>query len=201
MCIRDSPKAVAAAMSAAATAFGSWGRTTPATRQLALFRLADALEARAEEIVRVESADTGKPIALTHSEEIPMIVDHLRFFAGAARHLEGVGAAEYMEGMTSYVRREPVGVCAQVTPWNYPLLMAIWKVAPALAAGNTVVIKPAETTPASTLLLAEIAAEFLPPGVLNVICGGRGTGRALVAHPTPAMVSVCLLYTSDAADE
>ncbi|WP_116045082.1 gamma-aminobutyraldehyde dehydrogenase [Amycolatopsis palatopharyngis] len=178
------------AVRAAAKAFDGWRDTTPAARQLALLRIADALENRADELVRVESADTGKPLALTAAEEFPMLLDQLRFFAGAARVLEGRSAGEYMEGHTSWIRREPVGVCAQVTPWNYPLMMAVWKIAPALAAGNTVVLKPADTTPASTLLLAEICAEFLPPGVLNVICGDRDTGRALVEHPVPAMVSI-----------
>ena len=177
-------------MSAAASAFESWRDTTPSERQRALLKIADALEARAEEFVAVESRNTGKPLALTMSEEIPPAVDQIRFFAGAARMLEGKSAAEYMAGHTSYVRREPIGVCAQVTPWNYPLMMAIWKIAPALAAGNTVVLKPSDTTPASTLLLAEVAAEFLPAGVFNVICGDRDTGRALVSHPTPQMVSI-----------
>jgi betaine-aldehyde dehydrogenase len=181
---------VDAAMVAAATAFESWRDATPSTRQLALLRIADAIETRAEEFVKVESRNTGKPIGVTMSEEIPPCVDHMRFFSGAARMLEGKAAAEYMAGYTSYVRREPLGVCAQVTPWNYPLMMAIWKIAPAIAAGNTVVLKPSDTTPASTLLLAEVCAEFLPPGVFNVICGDRDTGRALVAHPTPQMVSI-----------
>ena len=184
------PEDVDHALHVAETAFESWRETTPAQRQLALLKIADAIEARADEVVRVESANTGKPIALTLSEEMPMILDQLRFFAGAARVLEGRAAGEYMEGHTSFVRREPVGVCAQVTPWNYPLLMAIWKIAPALAAGNTVVLKPSDTTPASTLLLAEIAAEHLPPGVFNVVCGDRDTGRALVEHGIPAMVSI-----------
>ena len=181
---------VDAAMSAAAAAFETWRDATPATRQLALLRLADAIESRAEEFVKVESANTGKPFAVTMSEEIPPTVDHTRFFSGAARLLEGKAAAEYMAGHTSYVRREPIGVCAQVTPWNYPLMMAIWKIAPAIAAGNTVVLKPSDTTPASTLLLAEVAAEFLPPGVFNVVCGDRDTGRAVVSHPTPRLVSI-----------
>jgi betaine-aldehyde dehydrogenase len=155
-----------------------------------MLRIADAVEARADEFVRVESADTGKPLALTASEELPPSVDQLRFFAGAARVLEGRSAGEYMAGHTSFVRREPVGVCAQVTPWNYPLMMAVWKIAPALAAGNTVVLKPSDTTPASSVLLAEVAAEFLPPGVFNVLCGDRDTGRALVSHAGPAMVSI-----------
>ncbi|WP_028937486.1 gamma-aminobutyraldehyde dehydrogenase [Pseudonocardia spinosispora] len=178
------------AVRAAATAFESWGSTTPAQRQLALLKIADAVEARADELVKVESANTGKPLALTASEELPAVVDQLRFFAGAARVLEGRAAGEYMEGYTSFVRREPIGVCAQVTPWNYPLMMGIWKIAPALAAGNTVVLKPSDTTPASTVLLAEICAEFLPKGVFNVVTGDRDTGRALIEHPIPAMASI-----------
>ncbi|HEX6869589.1 MAG TPA: gamma-aminobutyraldehyde dehydrogenase [Micromonosporaceae bacterium] len=178
------------AMSAAATAFETWRDTTPAERQRALLKLADAIEARVDDLLDAECRNTGKPRGLTASEEIPPMVDQIRFFAGAARVLEGRSAGEYMAGHTSYVRREPIGVCAQVTPWNYPMMMAVWKFAPALAAGNTVVLKPSDTTPLSTLLLAEIAAEFLPPGVLNVVCGDRDTGRALVAHPTPQLVSI-----------
>jgi betaine-aldehyde dehydrogenase len=178
------------AMRAAEAAFESWRDTTPSERSLALIRIADAVESRAEELIALESQNCGKPIALTASEEIPPMVDQIRFFAGAARHLEGKSAGEYMANMTSFIRREPVGVCAQVAPWNYPMMMAVWKFAPALAAGNTVVLKPSDTTPASTTLLAEIAAEFLPPGVLNVICGDRDTGRAMVDHDVPAMVSV-----------
>ncbi|MDQ4085074.1 MAG: gamma-aminobutyraldehyde dehydrogenase [Actinomycetota bacterium] len=181
---------VDAAMGAARAAFERWRETTPSERQRALLRLADAIEARGEEFVRVESEDTGKPLGLTASEEMPMALDQIRFFAGAARVLEGRSAGEYMSGLTSFVRREPVGVCAQVTPWNYPLMMAVWKFAPALAAGNTVVLKPSETTPASTVLLAEVAAEFFPPGVFNVVCGDRDTGRAMVEHPEPDMVSI-----------
>jgi betaine-aldehyde dehydrogenase len=181
---------VDAAMRAAAAAFEVWRDTTPSERQRALLKIADAVEARAAELVAVESRNTGKPLGLTASEELPPAIDQLRFFAGAARLLEGRSAGEYMSSMTSYVRREPIGVCAQVTPWNYPLMMAVWKFAPAIAAGNTVVLKPSDTTPMSTLLLAEIASEFLPPGVFNVICGDRDTGRALVAHPTPAFVSI-----------
>jgi betaine-aldehyde dehydrogenase len=179
-----------AAMEAAAAAFEAWRDTTPSERSLALFRIADAVEARAEDLITLEVENTGKPIALTRSEEIPPMVDQIRFYAAAARHLEGKSAGEYMANMTSMVRREPVGVCAQVAPWNYPMMMAVWKFAPAVAAGNTVVLKPSDTTPASTTLLAEIAAEFLPPGVLNVICGDRDTGRAMIDHDTPAMVSV-----------
>jgi betaine-aldehyde dehydrogenase len=179
-----------AAYAAASTAFEGWGRSTPSDRQRALLRIADALEARAEEFVGVESENTGKPLGLTASEELPPAVDQLRFFAGAARILEGRSAGEYMAGHTSFIRREPIGVVGQVTPWNYPLMMAIWKIGPALAAGNTIVLKPSDTTPASTLLLAELAAEFLPAGVLNVVTGDRTTGSALVSHPTPAMVAI-----------
>ena len=178
------------AMRAASAAFETWRDAIPAERQRALLKIADAIEARAGEFVAVESENTGKPLGLTASEELPPAIDQLRFFAGAARVLEGRSAGEYMKDHTSYVRREPIGVCAQVTPWNYPLMMAIWKIAPALAAGNTVVLKPSDTTPASTLLLAEVAAEFLPAGVLNVVCGDRDTGRTLVSHPTPQFVSI-----------
>jgi len=184
------PADVDQAYAAAARAFETWRDTTPGERQAALLKLADAIEARADEFVAVESANTGKPIGLTTDEEIPPAVDQIRFFAGAARVLEGRAAGEYLAGHTSFVRREPIGVVGQVTPWNYPLMMAIWKIAPALAAGNTVVLKPSDTTPASTLLLAETAAEFLPPGVFNVICGDRDTGRALVSHETPQLVAI-----------
>jgi betaine-aldehyde dehydrogenase len=181
---------VDAACQAAATAFETWRDSTPSERSLALFRLADAIEARADDLLDAEVQNTGKPRQLTAEEEIPPMVDQIRFFAGAARCLEGRSAGEYMAGHTSYIRREPIGVCAQVTPWNYPMMMAVWKFAPALAAGNTIVLKPSDTTPASTLLMAEIAAEFFPPGVFNVVCGDRDTGRALVEHPIPQMVSV-----------
>ncbi|WP_327288465.1 gamma-aminobutyraldehyde dehydrogenase [Streptomyces sp. NBC_01198] len=181
---------VDAAMAAAAAAFPGWRDTTPSDRQKALLRIADAIEKRADEIVAVESQNTGKPIGLTMSEEVPPMVDQIRFFAGAARMLEGRSAGEYMEGMTSMVRREPVGVCAQVAPWNYPMMMAVWKFAPAIAAGNTVVLKPSDTTPASTVLLAEILGEHLPKGVFNVVCGDRDTGRLMVEHPVPAMASI-----------
>ena len=184
------PADVDAAMQAAAAAFESWRDSTPSERSLALFRIADAVEARAEELIAVEVENTGKPIALTRSEEIPPMVDQIRFYATAARHLEGKSAGEYMAGHTSWIRREPVGVCAQVAPWNYPMMMAVWKFAPAIAAGNTVVLKPSDTTPASTTMLAEIAAEFLPPGVFNVVCGDRNTGRAMVEHDIPDMVSI-----------
>nr|WP_246123606.1 gamma-aminobutyraldehyde dehydrogenase [Cellulomonas terrae] len=181
---------VDAAYDAASDAFTTWGRTTPAERQLALLRLADAIEQRADEFVAVESRNTGKPLHLTATDEVPPCVDQLRFFAGAARVLDGLSAGEYMAGHTSWVRREPVGVVGQVTPWNYPLMMAIWKIAPALAAGNTIVLKPSDTTPASTLLLGQVANEVLPPGVLNIVCGDRDTGRALVSHQRPDMVAI-----------
>jgi betaine-aldehyde dehydrogenase len=178
------------AYTAAANAFPGWRDATPSERSLALFRLADAIEAHGEELVALESRNTGKPLGLTASEEIPPMVDQIRFFAGAARNLEGKAAAEYMAGHTSWIRREPVGVIGQVTPWNYPMMMAVWKFAPAIAAGNTVVLKPSDTTPATTLRMAELAAEFLPHGVFNVVCGDRDTGRALVEHRTPQMVSI-----------
>jgi len=178
------------AMHAAEQGAELWRDATPAERSLALYRMADAVESRAEELIALEVENTGKPIAITRSEEIPPMVDQMRFFAGAARNLDGKSAGEYMRGMTSFIRREPVGVCAQVAPWNYPMMMAVWKFAPALAAGNAVVLKPSDTTPATTTLLAEIAAEFFPPGVFNVICGDRDTGRAMVTHNTPSMVSV-----------
>ena len=181
---------VDAAMTAAGAGFEVWRDATPAERQRALLRIADAVEARAGELVDAECRNTGKPVEATRREEIGPMLDELRFFAGAARILEGKSAGEYLRDHTSYVRREPIGVCAQVTPWNYPMVMAVWKFAPAIAAGNAVVLKPSDTTPVSTLLLAEIAAEFLPPGVLNVVCGDRDTGRAVVAHPAPQLVSI-----------
>ncbi|MFG1604672.1 aminobutyraldehyde dehydrogenase [Actinoplanes sp. NPDC049265] len=181
---------VDAAVAAARDGFATWRDATPAERQLALLRMADRVEARAEEIIAAECRNTGKPVDLTRAEEMAPLLDELRFFAGAARMLEGRSAGQYLRGYESYVRREPVGVCAQVTPWNYPMVMAVWKLAPAIAAGNAVVLKPSDTTPVTTLLLAEIAAEVLPPGVFNVVCGDRGTGRDLIAHPGPALVSI-----------
>jgi betaine-aldehyde dehydrogenase len=178
------------AMKAASAAFESWGQSTPSERQRALLKIADAIEARAEEIVAIESRNTGKPLAVTMSEEIPPMIDQIRFFAGAARNLEGKSAGEYMHGMTSFIRREPIGVCGQITPWNYPMMMAVWKWAPAIAAGNTVVLKPSHTTPASTVFMAKVMAEFLPAGVFNVVCGERESGQAITSHDTPAMVSI-----------
>ena len=181
---------VDSAMKAAANAFVDWRDSTPSERQRALLKIADAIESRADEFVAAESENCGKPMGLTASEEVPPMVDQIRFFAGAARNLEGKSAGEYMRGMTSFVRREPVGVCAQVTPWNYPMMMAVWKWAPAIAAGNTVVLKPSDTTPVSTVLMAQIMSEFLPDGVINVVTGERKTGALLVDHATPAMVSI-----------
>ena len=178
------------AMKAAAGAFEIWKESTPGERQKAINKIADAIEARSEELIGIESENTGKPIAVTRAEEIGPMLDQIRFFAGAARNLEGQSAAEYFKGHTSFIRREPIGVCAQVTPWNYPMMMAVWKWAPAIAAGNTVVLKPSDTTPVSTLWMAELMQEFLPEGVINVVIGDRDTGRALVEHDIPQMVSI-----------
>ena len=175
---------------AADAAFEIWSNSTPSERQKALLTIADAFEAHADELVALESENTGKPIGVTASEEIPPMIDQIRFFAGAARVLEGRAAGEYAKGFTSIIRREPIGVIGQVTPWNYPMMMAVWKWAPAIAAGNAVVLKPSDTTPASTVFMAEIMGEFLPDGVINVICGERETGKAVVEHATPAMVSI-----------
>ena len=178
------------ALATAERAFKVWRKSTPAQRQLALLKIADAVEARAEEFADLEVRETGKIRSVVLEEEIPECVSALRFFAGAARHLEGTAAGEYAPGHTSVIRREPVGVCAQIAPWNYPLMMGVWKIAPALAAGNTLVLKPAETTPSTAVLLAKVAAEFLPQGAFNVLCGDRDTGRALVRHPITELVSI-----------
>jgi betaine-aldehyde dehydrogenase len=178
------------AYAAADAAFDGWSELTPKDRGNALLNIAQAIENRVDEINAVECKDTGKPLGLTMSEEMPYASDHFKFFAGAARLLEGRSAGEYLADHTSWVRREPIGVVGQVTPWNYPLMMMIWKIAPALAGGNTIVLKPSDTTPASSTLLAELCNEFLPPGVLNVVCGDRDTGRALVEHKTPQMVAI-----------
>ncbi len=178
------------AFKAASDAFPGWRDSTPSQRQLALIRIADAIESKQKELIEIESQNTGKPVSLVTSEEIPPMVDQIRFFAGAARNLEGKSAAEYMPGMTSFIRREPIGVIGQVTPWNYPMMMAVWKWAPAIAAGNTVVLKPSDTTPMSTVWMAKVMSEFLPKGVFNVVCGERETGRALVEHKRPEMVSI-----------
>jgi betaine-aldehyde dehydrogenase len=188
---RSQPEDVERAFKAADRAFQSWSAKTPSQRSLAILRFADALEARADELVDIECRNTGKPRGVTMSEEVPPVIDQIRFFAGACRLLEGRSAGEYMEGYTSFVRREPVGVCAQITPWNYPMMMAAWKFVPAVAAGNTVVLKPAHTTPASSVFMATVAAEFFPPGVFNVLCGkNREMGAALLTSPVPRMVSI-----------
>jgi len=179
------------AVRAARRAFDGWSATTPAQRAAALLALADLVEEHGDEIARLEALNAGKPIEAVKSDEVPVMADNLRFFAGAARCLEGRAAGEYMEGYTSFTRRESVGVIGQVTPWNYPLMMAIWKLAPALAAGNTVVLKPAETTPITTVRLAELAADVLPKGVLNIVTGpGRPTGEALISHPDVDMLAL-----------
>ncbi|MGB0435500.1 MAG: gamma-aminobutyraldehyde dehydrogenase [Mycobacterium sp.] len=175
---------------AAATAFKDWKRTTPSERQKALLDFADDVENAAEDLVAAEGRNTGKPLHMSRVEELPPMVDQIRFFAGAARILEGRSAGEYLADHTSWIRREPVGVIGQVAPWNYPMMMAVWKFCPAVAAGNTVVIKPSDTTPVTTVMLAELAAKHFPPGVLNVVTGDRVTGANLVAHPTPQMVSI-----------
>jgi betaine-aldehyde dehydrogenase len=185
------PEDVDAALQAANKAFDEvWRDTTPSERMRYLLRMADTIEQNAQKLVDVEAENTGKPKALTMSEELPPMVDQIRFFAGAARVLEGRATGEYMKDFTSSVRREPVGVIGSVAPWNYPMMMAVWKFAPALAAGNTIVLKPSDTTPASTVHMAELFADILPPGVFNVVCGDRDTGAALVGHPIPAMVSI-----------
>jgi betaine-aldehyde dehydrogenase len=184
------PEDVDAAYAAATAAFAAWGRTTPAERSALLLKVADAIEARAAEINEAECRNTGKPRARMAEDETPVAADHFRFFAGAARTLEGPTAGEFLADHTSMIRHEPIGVIGQVTPWNYPLMMAVWKIAPALAAGNTVVLKPSDTTPVSTLKLAEILGEVLPPGVFNVVTGDRETGALVVGHPAAQMVAI-----------
>jgi betaine-aldehyde dehydrogenase len=178
------------AVAAARAAFDGWANTTPGERSLAILRIADALEARGDELAELEARNAGKPLQAVKDDEIGAMVDNLRYFAGAARNLEGKAAGEYLEGYTSWIRREPVGVVGQIAPWNYPLMMAVWKIGPALATGNTIVLKPAPTTPLTTLLLGEIAAEFLPKGVLNVVAGGNEVGQAIVTHDDVDMVSL-----------
>jgi len=185
-----SGKDVDRAVESAAAAFEKWVDTTPGERSLMLLKLADSIEQHAEELAQLEAENVGKPISLARSE-VPFLVDNLRFFAGAARCLEGKAAGEYLAGYTSMIRREPVGVVGSIAPWNYPLMMAIWKIGPALAAGNTVVLKPSEQTPLTSLRLAELAADLFPPGVFNVITGhGEPVGAGLVRHPKVSMVSL-----------
>jgi len=182
---------VARAVSAANRAWDSWAQTTPATRAGLLLKLADAVQAHAEQFARLESLNCGKPYARVLSDEIPAIADCFRYFAGAVRCMTGSIAGEYLDGHTSMIRRDPIGVVASIAPWNYPLMMAAWKTAPALAAGNTVVLKPSEQTPLTALMFANLAAGILPKGVLNVICGrGASVGQPLVEHPQVRMVSV-----------
>jgi betaine-aldehyde dehydrogenase len=180
------------AYKAASKAFESWKETTPSERSMALWKISDVLEKNIEEIVSLESENTGKPIAVTMAEEVGPMLDQIRYFATAARNLEGKSAGEYMKGHTSMIRREPIGVIGQVTPWNYPMMMAVWKFAPAIAAGNTTVLKPSDTTPVTTARMAEIITDagILPPGVLNVVTGDRNTGKALVEHKIPQMVAI-----------
>jgi betaine-aldehyde dehydrogenase len=178
------------AMAAASAAFAEWKKTTPSERMAALLKIADAMESAKEALADAECKNCGKPRQLFLDEELTVMCDQIRFFAGAARNLEGKSAGEYMKGMFSIIVREPIGVCAQVTPWNYPIMMAVWKWAPAIAAGNCVVLKPSETTPVATLVMAKIMNEILPPGVFNVVCGAKETGALLVQHPTPAMCSI-----------
>lgn len=178
------------AVRAAAEAFSTWRLTTPGERSLMLFRAADAIEAHAEALCAAESRNTGKPLRVMREEEFPGIVEHIRFFAAAARDFRGLASGSYVTGYDSSLRREPIGVCGQVAPWNYPLNMGVWKFGPAIAAGNTVVLKPSDTTPVTTVMVAEILQDILPPGVFNVVVGDRDTGRALVAHPVPRLVSV-----------
>ncbi|MGA2164498.1 MAG: aldehyde dehydrogenase family protein, partial [Solirubrobacteraceae bacterium] len=187
----STPEEVDRAVKAARAAFEGWSNTTPAQRAKALLAIADLIEEHGEYLARLEALNAGKPIAAVTNDEIPVMADNLRFFAGAARCMEGKAAGEYMAGHTSIIRREPVGVIGQIAPWNYPMMMAVWKIGPALATGNTIVLKPAETTPVTTLRLAELAAEHLPAGVLNVVCGhGDPAGQALVEHPEVDMVSL-----------
>jgi betaine-aldehyde dehydrogenase len=178
------------AYTAARAAARSWGRTTPSERQNALLRLADLLEEHAAELVELECAQTGQSREMVAVDQIPPCADQLRFFAGAARTMNASAAGEYVADRTSFIRREPIGVVGQVTPWNYPLMMAVWKIAPALAGGNTIVLKPSDTTPLTTLKLAELAGQVLPAGVFNVVTGDRDTGRAVVEHGAPELVSI-----------
>jgi betaine-aldehyde dehydrogenase len=186
----SSAEDVAKAVASARAAWEGWANTTPGERARALLKLADAIEEHGDELAEMEARNAGKPIEMVKSDEIPVMADNLRFFAGAARSMQAPVSGEYMEGYTSIIRREPVGVIGQIAPWNYPMMMAIWKIGPALATGNTVVLKPAPTTPMTAVRLGELAAEFLPAGVLNVICGGDDAGKSLVAHDDIDMVSI-----------
>ena len=192
MAALSNEKDIDMAYQAAAKAFESWKNTTPSERSMALWKIADILEKNIEEIVALESENTGKPIAITMAEEVGPMLDQIRYFATAARNLEGKSAGEYMKGHTSMIRREPIGVIGQVTPWNYPMMMAVWKYAPAIAAGNTTVLKPSDTTPVTAVRMAELITDagILPPGVLNVVTGDRDTGKAMIEHKIPQMVAI-----------
>ncbi|MGA1391258.1 MAG: gamma-aminobutyraldehyde dehydrogenase [Candidatus Nanopelagicales bacterium] len=192
MAALSNEKDIDLAYQAAAKAFESWKNTTPSERSMALWKIADVLEKNIEEIVKLESENTGKPISITMAEEVGPMLDQIRYFATAARNLEGKSAGEYMKGHTSMIRREPIGVIGQVTPWNYPMMMAVWKYAPAIAAGNTTVLKPSDTTPVTAVRMAELITEagILPPGVLNVVTGDRDTGKAMIEHKIPQMVAI-----------
>jgi len=186
-----SEEQITAAVKAAAKAFTGWAQTVPKDRGALLMKLADRIEAEAMEFARLESQNCGKPLNAALNDEIPAIADVFRFFAGAARTMHGALAGEYLPGFTSMIRRDPIGVVASIAPWNYPLMMAAWKMAPALAAGNTIVLKPSEQTPLTTLKLATICAELFPPGVVNIVCGrGNTVGAPLVAQPEVAMISL-----------
>lgn len=186
-----SPEQVRAAVGAAAVAFDGWARTTPKDRATLLLKLADQIEAHGPELARLESLNCGKPYLAALNDEIPAVADVFRFFAGAIRNMGGMVAGEYLPGHTSMIRRDPLGVVASIAPWNYPLMMAAWKIGPAIAAGNTVVIKPSEQTPLTTLRLAELIVDILPPGVVNVVTGrGESVGAPLISQPEVCMVSL-----------
>jgi aminobutyraldehyde dehydrogenase len=186
-----SPAQVQAAVAAAEAAFPGWARTPPKERATLLLKIADGIEAHAAEYAALESRNTGKPLAAVLSDELPSIADIFRYFAGVCRAPQGLAAGEYLPGHTSMIRRDPVGVVASIAPWNYPLMMLAWKIAPALAAGNTLILKPSEQTPLTALMLAALLAEVLPPGVVNIVCGrGEPVGRLLTSHPRVRMVSL-----------
>ena len=186
-----SPAQVEAAVAAAEQAFPGWARTPPMERSTLLLRIADGIEAQAQEFAALESRNTGKPLSAVLADEMPAIADVFRYFAGVCRAPQGLAAGEYLAGHTSMIRRDPVGVVASIAPWNYPLMMFAWKIAPALAAGNTLILKPSEQTPLTALKLAALLAELLPPGVVNIVCGrGEPVGRLLTSHPRVRMVSL-----------
>ena len=179
------------AVQAAKDAFPKWSRTSPGERSSMLLKLADAIDSKAEEIAKIESLNTGKPFHLALNDELPAISDVFRYYAGACRNMPGMAAGEYMSGFTSMVRRDPIGVVASIAPWNYPLMMGAWKIAPAIAAGNTMVLKPSEQTPLSTLFVSDLISNILPEGVVNIIHGiGETVGSTLINHPDVNMISL-----------